>query len=282
MTFARVPIASEDPNMHFWKYHGLGNDFIIVDRCGQPDFTPEQTRALCDRHTGIGADGILGYFVASAAPGEPELPRMRVYNSDGSVADMCGNGLRCFAGWLVDTGRADLAPFTVLTDAGPQRCTPMRPHVGPMQVRVNLGRPEFEPTTTVEVDGRHFEGVPARVGNPHFVMVRPADSNEAVAFGHRLSTHARFPRGANIEWLEVRDPRSATLVVWERGCGLTRACGTGGGAAASVAVKLGLMSPGVPLAVTLPGGTLTYELESDLGAVWMTGPAERVFEGDVA
>ncbi len=280
--------------MHFWKYHGLGNDFIIVDRRGSPDFTPDETRALCDRHTGIGADGILGYFRESdgrpsdgqrrdgqAGSGAAVSSRMRVYNSDGSVADMCGNGLRCFAAWLVETGREDMAPFTVLTDAGPQHCTPINVAGGPMEVRVNLGRPEFEPHTTVDIDGRSFEGIPARVGNPHFVMVRPPDPSEAFEFGHRLSTHHRFPRGANIEWLEVQGPRSAKLVVWERGCGLTRACGTGGGAAASVAVKLGLMTPGVPLAVTLPGGTLTYELEPDLGSVWMTGPAERVFEGDV-
>lgn len=258
----------------FWKYHGLGNDFVLVDRRGLPDFSETETRAICDRHTGVGADGVLGLF-----EGEGGLLRMRVFNSDGSVADMCGNGLRCFVAWAIEVLGVPAAPMTVLTDAGPQRCEPRVVAGRVDRVRVNLGAPTFEALDTVEVDARPFAGMPASVGNPHFVMLRPPDIAEAERVGYHLSVHPRFPKGANIEWLQPTSRRSADLVVYERGCGLTRACGTGGGASASVGAHLGLFDVEVPITIRLPGGVLDYEVAADFSSVHMSGPAEAVFAG---
>ncbi len=261
--------------VQFWKYHGAGNDFLLVDLRGRPEgLSPDAVRRICARSTGVGADGILGLVPSPAGP------HMRVMNSDGSIGDMCGNGLRCFVAWLIETQGYPCAPMVIGSDSGPQPAIPERTARGITSVTVQLNRPAFEPETTVEIQGRAFRGVPASVGNPHFVMVRSPNPAELAAFGLALATHPRFPRGANIEWLEPTGERSGRLTVWERGCGLTQACGTGGGAAAAVGVQLGLFARGVPIELELPGGTLTYTVTDE--RLVMRGPVEYICSGRLA
>ncbi|HIA01550.1 MAG TPA: diaminopimelate epimerase [Myxococcales bacterium] len=260
-----------------WKYHGLGNDFILVDRRGEPNFTAERTREICDRHTGIGADGILALMTA---PGG--LPMMRVFNADGSVADMCGNGLRCFVRWLVEDMAFSARDVRVLkTDAGEQYCEALLSSDGRVNaVKVNLGAALFAGEVTIDVGGRHYEGQDLFLGNPHFVISRaPSESEPAIA-GPLLSVHEHFPRDTNVEWIHTVDRRHADVVVYERGCGLTRACGTGAAAAVAVAVGQDLLDADCDITVVQPGGALIYRLESATQHVYMTGQATRVFTGE--
>ena len=262
--------------VRFWKYHGLGNDFVVLDRRGRPAIGADAARAVCDRHTGVGADGILAF-----TEDQDGRPHMRVHNADGSVADMCGNGLRCFVRWLVDVhGVPAGGPLVVSTDAGDQRCVPILADDGCVEaVSIDLGAPRFQGRATLEVGGQRYEGDDLFLGNPHFVVVREPAPGEPAANGYALSVHPHFPRGANIEWLVPTSRRTARLVVYERGCGLTRACGTGGAGAAASAVQQGLLDADADLTITQPGGDLVYRVARDFGEVWMTGPAEPVFEG---
>ena len=256
----------------FWKYHGLGNDFLLVDHRGKEDIPAETTRAVCARHTGVGADGILA--LRAGVDGEPF---MRVFNSDGSVADMCGNGLRCFVKWLVADLGFPAAPLVVGSDAGPQHCIPIMDGARVRAVSVNLGPADVRGPLSVAV-GRAYEGTDLFLGNPHYVLERAPEPGEVSGRGPALSTHAAFPAGTNVEWLEVLNPTTANVTVYERGCGPTQACGTGGAGAVAVGVLKGLLQTDATISVTQPGGTMEYRVEDD-GAVWMTGPAEFVFEG---
>ena len=259
-------------SVRFWKYHGLGNDFVLVDHRGQPNISAETTRAICARHTGVGADGILALVTAPDGG-----PFMRVFNSDGSVADMCGNGLRCFVKWLVaDLGFAP-EPLVVGSDAGPQRCIPIMDGASVRAVSVNLGAAAVRGPLRVAV-GAAYDGTDLFLGNPHYVIQRAPEAGEVVGRGPALSTHPAFPAGTNVEWLEVVNPTTANVTVYERGCGPTQACGTGGAGAVAVGVLKGLLRTDATISVAQPGGTMQYRVEED-GSVWMTGPAEFVYEG---
>jgi len=261
----------------FWKYHGHGNDFVLVDHRGLPDIDPAVTRAVCNRHKGIGADGILALI---EAPGGGHF--MRVFNADGSVADMCGNGLRCFVRWLVDVIEVAPEPMTIGSDAGDQRCIPRLTAGRVQDVSVNLGPPAHRAPLEVSVGTRVWPGHDLFLGNPHFVISRGAASGEAAADGPALATHAAFPHGTNVEWLEVLSPTEANVVIYERGVGVTQACGTGGAGAAAVGVLTETLSVDADLLIHQPGGDLTYRVESTTGDVWMTGPAEPVFVGETS
>ena len=256
---------------NFCKYHGLGNDFVLIDRRGYGNIPPEVTKRICSRRTGVGADGILALY-------DYDGLRMRVFNSDGSTADMCGNGLRCFVAWLINELGIAYEPMTILTDAGPQHCIP---HVGAKGqvtgVTVNLGPAKFEPKVAISIQNERYIGIPMTLGNPHFVIPRPARDGEAATMGPKLSTHTQFAHGANIEWLEIVDRTHANLVVYERGAGLTLACGTGGGGAAATGVQLGLLASDTELSIRLPGGVLRYRVSKDFSSVFMTGPVEKVY-----
>ena len=261
----------------FWKYHGLGNDFLLVDRRGAPDVPPALTRAVCARHTGVGADGIIALITD---PAGGVHPFMRVFNADGSTADMCGNGLRCFVRWLVEHIGHAPGPMVVMTDAGEQRCEPLFGDGEVRAVRVDLGAPRFTGPARLESAGADFEGHDLFLGNPHFVIPgAPRDPDEPGRAGPGLSTHRHFLRGTNVEWLDVLSATEARVTVYERGVGLTQACGTGGGGAAATGVRLGLLSADTDLTVHQPGGELTYRVCNDFSSVWMTGPAEPVYEG---
>jgi diaminopimelate epimerase len=270
----------------FAKYQGTGNDFIVVDgRAGLPTLDwPATARFLCDRHYGVGADGLLIVTRGQAAPW-----RMEVINKDGSTAEMCGNGIRCVARFLHDREEVGFGPFDVETGAGT-----LQPEVLPsFQVRVNMGKPVLErsripmagPNTAQVVEEPVGVGAgtvlvtAVSMGNPHAVIfVRDVDQVPLADWGPRLEEHPVFLEGANIEFAEVVSPKLARMRVWERGSGLTLACGTGACATLVAGVLTGRLDR--EATIQLPGGPLLIVWD-DKDHIWLTGPADPVFEGRV-
>lgn len=280
--------------LRFAKYHGLGNDFVLLDAAALPSpITPERARALCERHTGIGADGVL----LREPPSDPRaLCRMVVYNADGSRPQMCGNGLRCFALWLVDEGLAGdpTGELLVETDAGLRPC---RLSDDGRLVTIAMGVPRLDraalPMTgsgpaveVLEVDGARLRLRGVSMGNPHAVVQvdTPTTRAQAERFGPVLVAHPLFPERTNVELAYVREDGSVELTVYERGVGITQACGTGAVATvAALAADLGEGFLARDVAVDLPGGRLSIHIERAAdgaqGQSWLTGPAVRVFAG---
>jgi diaminopimelate epimerase len=256
--------------LRFWKYHGLGNDFVVVE--GPPLMAPERAFRLCDRRRGVGADGVLTVL----PPAEGGAARMHLYNSDGSVGAMSGNGIRCFARHLVETRGLD-GEIVVETDAGERRCTVHRGPGGEIEsFSVDMGTARVEGEQDFEVGGDRFHAVRVNVGNPHAVIFRgPA---RALAESAGPAIERMVPGGVNVGFAEPRED-GLDLVVWERGAGLTEACGTGASAAAAAAVHGGRLPAGRPLEVKLPGGALKVTVEDDL-RIQLRGPADRVFDGE--
>ncbi len=244
--------------MRFEKWQGLGNDFVLVGR----EITPEIARLLCDRRLGIGADGVLCI--------DRNAPAMIVLNADGSRPEMCGNGLRCVAGWLAERGERNPA-ITVMTDAGPRACTMTRLADGHYDVCAHMGAASVQGEMSFE--GRRF--ILVDVGNPHAVCFETLNAGEADRLGPALESHV--DGGVNVE-LVSPSAGGFTTCVFERGVGWTDACGTGACAVAAAAVSEGLAAADEVVNVLLPGGTLAIEITS-LG-VQMRGPAKRVFVGE--
>lgn len=252
--------------MDFLKMEGLGNDFAVLE--GEPPDS-ETVRRLCDRRTGVGADGVLR---ASPASRPQAALRMEYWNADGSPAEMCGNGLRCVARYGYERGWTDRADFIVETPVGERRA--MMVHPGrPEMWRVELG--EYAVGGEIIIEGREF--TEAMVGNPHVVTFADhPDSAPVEKVGPRVENNSAFPDRVNVGFA-APDPESGglRLRVWERGVGETRACGTGAAAAAAVAVARGWAAS--PVTVSLRGGPLQVDLEE--GRAWLTGPARNVFRG---
>ncbi|MFN3201711.1 MAG: diaminopimelate epimerase [Bradymonadia bacterium] len=274
--------------MDFVKYHGLGNDFVIVDaRLGSAFDTQtlnqETTRRICNRATGVGADGVLLVYTPENSDVSPI--GMKVFNADGSVSEMCGNGLRCVARYAWDLGGVEEAPTAVETGAGVLTIHP----AADRRVRVQMGAVTDHGALTIEHAGRSISGRRLSVGNPHFVMTT---SEWSMAFGEGdltdlacthgpgLEVHEAFPHRTNVGFLGARDLDPQPFVVWERGSGLTGACGTGA-CAGAVAQLIAEERTSGTLTLRQPGGDLVIEVESEAGLypVWMTGPAEYVFSG---
>lgn len=241
--------------MRFTKMQGLGNDFVVVD--ASVDVTPELVRALCDRHFGIGGDGVLR--VGLGADGVS----MDYWNADGSAAEMCGNGLRCVGRFAVETRVVESSSFIVETPVGHRRV-----EVGDV-VRAEIGSPVIG--DVVEMGEWWFRSVD--VGNPHAVTeVVDIDTAPVAEVGSKAQS--LFDHGTNVEFARI-DGDTIHLRVWERGVGETLACGSGMVAAAAVARRRG---GGDRITVVVPGGTA--HVEFDDGAAWLVGPAETVFSGD--
>ena len=270
----------------FTQMHGLGNDFLVVD--GRQAFvTAEAAARLCDRRRGIGADGILTLLPPSA-PGA--AARMHVFNADGSVAEMCGNGLRCVVRHLLEASGDAARRVVIETGAGLRDGELAGP---PGRVRVGMGVARLvEPRIELELLGQRFAGVVVSMGNPHLVL-GPWDPDQlrglAERFGPGLERHPRFPERVNIGFFAPTGDAGLRLVVFERGSGITEACGTGAAAAAVVARRARLVAPDRPVTVHLPGGALAVEIDGavdapgpELGAVRITGEAVVVFTGTVA
>jgi len=266
-----------------FKYHGLGNDFVILDRreSGR-DLGPEASVRLCDRRRGIGADGVLALL-----PYEGAWARMVVHNADGSIAEMCGNGLRCAVKYLLDHAVDKPHRIPVMTGAGLLWCDADYVDGEVQQVEISMGParlispnlPTCEgPFVHREVPG--FSGVigtAVSMGNPHLVLFdRPLA--EAATLGPRLEVHPGFPHRTNVEFVQQTGD-SLDVVVWERGCGLTQACGTGACATVAAGVYEGRLPADMWIPVTLPGGPLAIHVAADLSEVRMRGPATFVFEG---
>jgi diaminopimelate epimerase len=279
----------------FTKYHGLGNDFVLVDNRHQkdPSLTPEQAVKWCDRNFGIGADGVI--FVLPGQQGTDYT--MRIFNSDGSEPEMCGNGIRCLAKFIADLETADGHPaappkaYTIHTLGG--TITPTLQPDG--QVTVDMGEPRLLagdiPTNLVAADQRVISQsltvaeqdwivTAVSMGNPHCItFVDDATAIDLAQLGPQFEHHPAFPERINTEFIEVMGRDYLKMRVWERGAGATLACGTGA-CAALVAAALTERSDRAAT-VELPGGPLRIEWSAIDNRVYMTGPAERVFTGSV-
>lgn len=258
--------------MKFSKYHGLGNDFVFIeDFAGQLiERGEELAKELCHRNFGIGGDGLV--FITKMMG----LYAMRIFNADGSEAEMCGNALRCFADYLLKRGLVSGPSMEINTLSGVKKIS-----VNGGQYTVDMGEPDFSfnrarPLGFVS-HGKSWSIYPVSLGNPHGVAFLENLADVDFAFwGPRLEQAPIWPRGANIEFTQILNPQHLKVRVWERGVGPTLACGSGACAAAVVAGRFGLTKG--PVRVTLPGGDLFIELTAE-NRVLMTGPAERVFDG---
>jgi diaminopimelate epimerase len=265
----------------FEKYEGLGNDFLVVDAADENVLPPAAVVALCDRHFGVGADGVL---LVLPARSPACAARMRVINADGSVPEMCGNGLRCVALHLARRARAardhahgnDLE-LRVETDAGERACR-LEGGGAEARVTVDMGLVRVLGDRPLTVDGRSVVVAVADAGNPHAVLFGEFTRSDAERLGPRIATHPEFPRGTNVEFARIGDD-GIDLVVWERGVGITLACGTGACATAAVACARGLATCARPVTVRLPGGALEVTIEES-GRATMRGPARHVFSGE--
>lgn len=264
----------------FVKMHGIGNDFILVNGFETP--LPEDpgalSKRLCDRHFGIGADGLIWMTPSACADA-----RMRIFNSDGSEPEMCGNGLRCAARFLIDEGICARTSMKIETLAGV-----LTAETASAGITADMGKPILDPTripvaaetnrVCIPIDGRDVRFFCVSMGNPHAVTfdLYPEDAS-FYRLGEMLERHELFPAKANIEFCRVREG-GVDVRVWERGDGETLACGTGACATLVAASTLGLVSREAD--VRLPGGTLRIRWAED-DHLFMTGPAETVYRGEI-
>lgn len=273
----------------FTKYQGLGNDFILIDNRHQADpiLSPEQAQAMCDRHFGIGADGVI-----FALPGQAGTDyTMRIYNSDSSEPEMCGNGIRCLARFIADLEGINVLDkaYRIHTLAGV-----MIPRLEAQGlVTVDMGEPVLLakdiPTTlvnpedkavnqTLRVGDRDWQITAVSMGNPHCItFVENVAEIALEQIGPLFEHHSAFPKRTNTEFIEVVRPDYLKMRVWERGAGITLACGTGACATVVAGVLNGKCDR--VCTVELPGGHLKIEWKAEDGRVYMTGPAEPVFSG---
>jgi diaminopimelate epimerase len=272
--------------IEFTKMHGLGNDFIVLSLPSEGCLpSPEQWRALSDRHGGIGFDQALVLLPPRRSDADVFY---RVFNADGGEVEQCGNGARCVAlllhrrrggngGTLTMDSVGGLLHARVLADG---------------RVSVNMGVPDFNPaslpfdalaataTYSLTLAGENIEFGAVSVGNPHAVLrVEAVESAPVDRIGRALQNHARFPRQVNVGFMQIKDAGHIRLRVFERGVGETLACGTGACAAVAVGRSLGLL--GADVEVRVPGGTLSVHWDGPGQSIWLTGPAQQAFEGRV-
>lgn len=271
--------------MEFFRYHALGNDYLVARASEVSDvLTSEVSQRICHRNFGIGSDGILVH-----EDREPSTTfRVRIINPDGSEAEKSGNGLRIFARYLWDNRLVSEAPFEVDTAGGRVTC---KVAPGGRSITVDMGQVRFSSTDIpvvgaprevineeLVIDGQRISFCAATVGNPHCVVTN-LESTEANArrFGPLLETHSNFPNRTNVQFLRVIDRSTIAIEIWERGAGYTLASGSSSSAAAAVARKLGLVDDRVT--VRMPGGEIGIEIAKDY-SIRMTGPVTRV--GDIS
>jgi diaminopimelate epimerase len=273
----------------FSKYEGLGNDFVLIDDpFGRVEITERLAASICDRFLGIGADGLL---VVTAARLAGAAGRMRYWNHDGSPAAMCGNGIRCIAKHVRDRHGAPLGPFVIETDTGPVSCRIAAEGEGLSRVEVELVAPRLDPAAVPvnlpvgqkeivrESNGRGVHFVPLSMGNPHAVTFDVAEESERKWLGPAMESDSAFPERVNVGFAQLLGDGELRLDVYERGCGFTRACGSGAAAAVVAACHTGRVPWGKTVLVHLPGGDLRLTAQGADRPVLMEGPARRVFEG---
>ena len=272
----------------FTKLHGLGNDYHFIDTSKYPvKDAPELSRRMSHRHLGAGSDGII-----LVMPGKEHEFAMRIFNADGSEAETCGNGIRCFAKYVYERGMTDKTEFVIETLAGPNR---VRLNVSGgmvVSVRSNMGKPRFEraeipmagPAGRVMEepltldDGRVFQVTCANIGNPHAVVfVEDAAKVDLADIGPRIEKHPAFPQRTNVEFVTVRDRANIVMRIWERGSGITMASGSGSCGSALASMITGRVDRRVN--VHLVYGVLTIEWAED-GCVYQEGPATEVYTAE--
>ncbi len=270
--------------MKFYKYHGLGNDYIVLDPAeALPAPTKKQIQLICHRNFGVGSDGILlGPIDTSQADFG-----LRIFNPDGSEAEKSGNGLRIFSRYLYDKKKTGNAPFTIHTKGG---VVESRIDNDGKHITVQMGQVSFEsrdiPVTgparevvneVIEVDGHKLTFTAATVGNPHCVLLRDKVlETEARAWGPAIEVDSRFPNKTNVQFMEIIDRANIAIEIWERGAGYTLASGSSSCAAGAVAHKLGLCDRKVT--VHMPGGLIDLEISEDF-FMTMAGPVLKIAEG---
>ena len=269
--------------MKFVKMHGLGNDFVFLeDKNGADKDFSQLAIKMCAPHTGIGADGII-----VIVPSDKADVRMRIINADGSEAEMCGNGIRCAAKFLYDTGLVKKADLAIDTLAGVKNIHLDVEGDQAVSVTVDMGEPVFEPARIpvaaesnrirVSLGGREVSFFCVSMGNPHAVTFDLfPDEEDFRRFGREMECHPIFPAKANIEFCRVEDRGHIAVKVWERGDGPTLACGTGSCAVLAAAASLNLADRSAD--IRLPGGTLHDHWAED-GHIYMRGPAAAVANG---
>lgn len=277
---------------HFSKYHGLGNDFILIDNRdrAEPYLSTEDAIKFCDRHFGIGADGVI-FLLSTGSDVGLDTYRMRIFNSDGSEPEMCGNGIRCLAKFMQDLGISPQTGdrYSITTNAGL-----MGVQLNPDgEITVDMGEPKLLaqeiPTTLVNPDQKVID-VPLKIdsevwnvttvsmGNPHCITFVPdVDAIPLAELGVKFEHHPAFPRRTNTEFIEVVSSSYMKMRVWERGAGATLACGTG----ACASVVAGVLNGKCDrlCTVNLPGGELKIHWDLETNHVLMTGTADKVFSG---
>jgi diaminopimelate epimerase len=273
--------------MKFWKYHALGNDYLVLDPKDLPaPLTTEQVRLICHRNFGVGSDGIL----LGPMPATKAEIGLRIYNPDGSQAEKSGNGLRIFSRYLWDRNLVGDQEFAIETPGGLVKSTVFE---NGRMVRVEMGKVSFSSdmipvvgpsrdviNEQIQVGGKTFTYCAATVGNPHCVIALPEIGVDlAKQYGPLLEVHPNFPNRTNVQFLKVIDRANIQIEIWERGAGYTLASGSSSSAAASVAHKLGLCDRSIT--VHMPGGKLSIEIGNDFD-ILMTGPVTKVSEGNIA
>ena len=267
----------------FRKMQGLGNDFVVFDARKQAvPMTPSRAKAIADRHFGVGCDTL-----ALITPGDAQVDaRLRFFNADGGEVESCGNATRCVARLLMD--ERGLARVKLDSKGGMLVCS----DAGHGLVTVDVGTPKFDwrdiplaeaadtAALSIPVEDATISATAVLMGNPHCILfVDDAENAPLTELGPKLETHKLFPTRINVEFAQVHDPRHIRMRVWERGVGVTLACGTGACATAVAAMRKGLVERKVE--VELDGGKLTLEWREEDGHVWMTGPGKTVFLGEI-
>ena len=275
-------------DLSFSKYHGCGNDFICVDFRGQTANFVTLSKRLCQRHFSIGADGLIVLLESHVAD-----VRMLVVNADGSIPEMCGNGLRCFIAYIADLGLVGQPQISVETDAGVLRANIVSDSDDTMDVSVAMGRAyydeilpskdfnlSFAPNQTLNVHQHSFQFTPISMGNPHCVIfVTDVDAVDLHVVGPEIERHLAFPNRVNVEFVQVISNDHLKMRVWERGVGETNACGTG--ACASVVAGYLTRQCDSNARVDLLGGPLEISFCSETSEVQMQGPATFVFSSKI-
>ena len=271
--------------MRFWKMHGLGNDYIVIDNRDQKigdKHAAELAKRLCERRFSVGADGLLLVCNSTIAD-----VKMRIFNADGSEAEMCGNGIRCFSKYCYENGTAKMDEFSVETLSGVKHVWLTVKGDEVQTVKVDMGAPNWERASlpmvgegtcineNLEVDGEPYKVTCLSMGNPHCVtFVDNVDEFPVDYVGPIIENHKAFPKRTNVGFVQVLNRNELKVRVWERGCGETLACGTGTCAAVAVANKLGKV--GNKVTVHVLGGDLQVEAGKSL---FLIGAAEKVYEG---
>jgi len=271
--------------MTFWKMHGLGNDYIVIDNRDQKitdAHSTELAKKICERRFSVGADGLL--LVSKSIVADV---KMRIFNADGSEAEMCGNGIRCFSKYCYENDIVKKADFSIETLSGIKNVCLTIKGTEVVTIKVDMGEPNWERSSLpmkgkgewlnadLEVDGEKFKVTCLSMGNPHCVIfVDCIDCFPVEEIGSKIENYKAFPKRTNVGFVDVLNANEINVRVWERGCGETLACGTGTCAAVAAANKLGKV--GNKVTVHVLGGNLQVEVGK---TIFLIGAAEKVYEG---